>query len=142
MSYVLDASVALRWFIKEERHEHAGVVLENAVRVPERFAVPELFTFEVFAVLFRVHPEPLRTLIEGVLPILNSGFLRYPMTDTLAERASRIVSKGLTGYDATYAALAEELGGLWLTFDTEAHNKLRGEALSLNLHQSLPNEWE
>jgi predicted nucleic acid-binding protein len=30
------------------------------------------------------------------------------------------VEKGLTGYDACYAALAKEIGGLWLTFDGKA----------------------
>ena len=37
--------------------------------------------------------------------------LRHPMTDGLAVKANRFVKKGLTGYDACYAALALDLKG-------------------------------
>ena len=41
----------------------------------------------------------------------------------------------LTGYDAVYFALAEELEGLWLTFDIKAHNLIANEGLSVNLFE-------
>ena len=49
MIWVLDASVAVRWFIEEEVHPHADEVLDKLIDEPERFAVPELFAFEVFS---------------------------------------------------------------------------------------------
>ncbi len=109
MRYVLDASVAVRWFIEEERHENAEAVHRRLVDAPQEFAVPELFAYETFAALFRVHPRPLKAFQEGILPILASGILRYPMTDAIASRAAAHIEAGLTGYDACYAALAEEL---------------------------------
>ena len=51
MIWIIDASVAVRWFIEEEVHAHADEVLEKVIDSPERFAVPELFAFEVFSVL-------------------------------------------------------------------------------------------
>ncbi len=138
MSFVIDASVALRWLIIDEQHSHADAVLARTVREPELFAVPELFAFEVFSVICRIHPDPQKAFMQGISPILSSGVLRYPMTDALAQRAFRMVSLGLTGYDATYAALAEELEGTWLTFDTAAHAKLADEAVSLDLNGTLP----
>ena len=55
MIWVLDASVALRWLLEEEVHSNADMVLEKIVYDPDSFAVPELFAFEVFSVLHRLH---------------------------------------------------------------------------------------
>ncbi len=57
MIWVVDASVAIRWFIQEEADSIADEVLERMVNEPARFAVPELFSFEVFSVLHRLHPD-------------------------------------------------------------------------------------
>ena len=56
-------------------------------------------------VLSRGDPSPCRTY-----PGCNSCQSRYPMTESLAEKAISLSKKrGLSGYDATYAALAEEI---------------------------------
>ena len=141
MRFVLDASVAVRWFIEEERHENADAVHRRLVDEPQEFAVPELFAYETFAALFRVHPRPLKAFQEGILPILGSGILRYPMTDAIAARAAAHVEAGLTGYDACYAALAEELEAVWLTFDGRAHARIRQEGISVDLGIGLPSGW-
>ena len=141
MRYVLDASVALRWYIEEERNESADAVHRRVIDQPSAFAVPELFAYEVFSTMFRVHPKPREAFEEGILPLLRSGLLRYPMTDGIAQRAARFVASGLTGYDAVYAALAEELGAVWLTFDGEAHSRIQAEHLSQDLNAGLPAQW-
>ncbi|MBE3135703.1 MAG: type II toxin-antitoxin system VapC family toxin [Acidobacteria bacterium] len=141
MRYVLDASVAVRWFIEEERHESAEAVHRRIVDEPHNFAVPELFAYETFATLFRIHPRPLKAFQDGILPILGSGILRYPMTDAIAARAAELVKTGLTGYDACYAALAEELDALWLTFDGRAHARIRHKSISVDLGIGLPAGW-
>ena len=141
MIQVIDASVAVRWFIEGETHPHAEEVLQCVIVAPELFAVPELFSFEVFSVLSRIHPSPRDVFARGVMPILNSGILRYPMTEKLAARASGFVKKGLTGYDACYAALAREVKGLWLTFDARAHALLVGEKVSHLLTDPFPKSW-
>ncbi len=141
MRFVLDASVALRWFIAEERSVSADAVYHRLVDEPESFAVPELFCYEVFAILFRVHPRAQETFEQGILPLLRSGLLRYPMTDAVASRAARFVAAGLTGYDACYAALAEELDAVWLTFDSRAHARIMAEGVSTDITSGLPAGW-
>jgi len=138
MIWVVDASVAVRWFLEKETHPYADRILEGLLSQPERFAVPELFCFEVYAVLCRMHSRGHEVFVKGMIPILNSGILRYPMTESLAIQASLYVKKGLTGYDACYAALAKEVKGVWLTFDEKAHNIIIKERLSHNLTQTLP----
>jgi predicted nucleic acid-binding protein len=141
MIWVIDASVAVRWFIEEEAHLHAHRVLEKLVEEPERFAVPELFAFEVFSVLQRIHPDGLSAFRKGIIPILQFGILRQPMTDPLAVKADHFVKLGLTGYDACYAALARDLTGIWLTFDKKAHNLISKEKISCLLEERMPAGW-
>jgi predicted nucleic acid-binding protein len=141
MIWVIDASVAVRWFLIEEAHSAADAVLREAIDKPESFAVPELFSFEVLAVLCCLHPRGAAIFREGVLPLLSGGILRHPMTDSLALQAEFFLAQGLTGYDACYAALARELGGLWLTYDGKAHKRIQRQNVSLLLSRGLPSNW-
>jgi len=141
LRYVVDTSVAVRWFIADLTHPGSEAVLEKIVREPELFAVPELFLYELFAVLQRHHPKAMEVFSEDVDRILRSGVLRYPMTEHIYSRAERFVRMGLTGYDSVYVALAEELEGRWLTFDSRAHALLRGEGLSVDLYEAAGQVW-
>jgi predicted nucleic acid-binding protein len=141
MIWVIDASVALKWFIEEECHPHADEVLTKLIDQPDRFAVPEIFAFEVYAVLQRAHPAGLEVFRKGIIPLLQGGIFRQPMTEKLAIGADRFIKLGLSGYDACYAALARNLKGTWLTFDKKAHSAIRKEKISLFLDESMPPRW-
>ena len=138
MIWIVDASVALRWLLKDEAHPHADAVLERLISEPGSFAVPELFAFEVYSVICRLHPRPLEAYLHGIVPTLQGGVHRHPMTEDLVRRAHPFVEAGLTGYDATYAALAKELQGKWLTFDEKAHHRLKDTSISVLLTETLP----
>lgn len=141
MRYVLDASVAVRWFVHDAPHPAAERILVAVVSHPGRFAVPELFGYELLSVLHRHHPRATRVMREGVDPVLRSGVLRYPLTPAIVNRAERYIARGMTGYDATYVALAEELDGLWLTFDSRAHAKISDLRRSIDLSfHDLPDD--
>ena len=142
MIWVIDASVAVRWFIEQENHPHADLILDRMLSSPEKFAVPELFCFEVFSVLHRIHPQGHKVFLKGMIPVLNCGIFRHPMTESLALQANTYINKGLTGYDACYAALAKELKGMWLTFDDKAHQLIKGFRISHSLRKQLPTNWE
>jgi len=137
-TWILDASVAVRWFLQDERHPHADRVLEVLLARPGAFAVPELFAFEVLAVLCRTHPSPVECYVRGMIPVLQCGLLRQPMTEALARGAGHFLGRGLTGYDAAYAALARESGSTWLTFDAAAHRAIRRDRVSWLLDDALP----
>ena len=89
----------------------------------------------------RLHPAGLRVYREGVVPLLQGGVFRRPMTESLAVRADRFVKKGLTGYDASYAALAKDLKGLWLTYDEKAHRLIECERVSCFVGKHMPPGW-
>ena len=141
MIWIIDASVALRWLIEEEIHPCAEKVLKKVIDEPERFAIPELFAFEVFSVLQRVHPDGLQAFRKGIIPLLQLGIFRQPMTDNLAVQASHFVKLGLTGYDACYAALARDLKGKWITVDQKAHKLIQKERISCLLEDGMPKNW-
>jgi predicted nucleic acid-binding protein len=141
VNWIIDASVALKWFIEEETHPHADEVLAKLIDQPIQFAVPELFTFEVYAVLQRTHPYGLEVFRKAVIPILQGGIFRHPMTEKLAIKADRYIKMGLSGYDACYAALASDLNGVWLTFDGSAHRLIQKEQISCLLDKDLPQNW-
>ena len=141
MIWVIDASVALRWYLQEESDDYADEVLRKIVDEPTLFAVPELFAFEVYAVLQRLHPNALLAFRNGIIPLLQGGMLRHPMTEDLAVKANRFVKKGLTGYDACYAALALDMKGCWLTYDKKAHELILVENISCLLSDGLPEGW-
>jgi predicted nucleic acid-binding protein len=141
MIWIIDASIAVRWFIEEEAHARADEVLEKVIDRPERFAVPEVFAFEVFSVLQRIHPSGLEAFRKGIMPLLQGGIFRQPMTESLAVKANSFVNLGLTGYDACYAALARDLKGVWLTFDEQAHSLIQKEKISCLLEEEMPQSW-
>jgi predicted nucleic acid-binding protein len=125
--YVIDASVALNWFLDEGQYGTADAVMSRAADDPESFAV-----------LHRKHPKAWEVCKEGIIPFMQSGILRYPMTEGIAERAAKLIVLGISGYDAIYAALAQELDALWLTFDAKAHGLLQKERISVDLSSALP----
>ena len=141
MIWIIDASVALRWLLEDESHPNAEQVLIRVVDSPESFAVPELFGFEVFSVLQRLHPDGMNAFVKGIIPILQSGVFRQPMTEELAAKAAVYVNSGLTGYDACYAALARDLNGVWLTFDKNAHTLIEEHNISCLLEKTMPDNW-
>lgn len=141
MTYVLDASVAVRWFLDGNDQRTVDAVLERLLADPEQFAMPELFFYEVFAVLARTRDDHLAVYVEGFLPMVESGPLRYPMTPAVAVRAAALARRGLSGYDACYAAVAEELQARWLTLDGRACRALGDPSLAFDLAHGLPDDW-
>ncbi|MGD9160606.1 MAG: type II toxin-antitoxin system VapC family toxin [Desulfobacteraceae bacterium] len=138
MIWVIDASVAVKWFLDEESDAISDLILESVIDRPENYAVPELFAFEVYSVLQKLHPDGINVFINGLLQILEGGILRHPMTADLATKADYYVKSGLTGYDACYAALAKDLKGFWLTYDKKAHKKIEIDNVSFSLNDKLP----
>ena len=124
---VLDASVAIKWFVANEAgHAEALRILDEVRDDPARFAVPELFFYEMLAVLARLLGNDAAAL-RGYLDALHDlGFERIGNGRELLARAADLAcGYGLTGYDSIYAASAQLVGGCWLTADAKAHRKIQ-----------------
>jgi predicted nucleic acid-binding protein len=88
--------------------------------------VPELFMTEVLAVLARL-PDAIEGRVVEALALLEAlGLARVGNGHDLLAQAARIaVSWQLSGYDATYVALARLVDGVWLTADVRAARRVR-----------------
>jgi len=128
---VLDASVAVKWFAPDGDSDDAVAesLLREVAAHPRRFAVPELFIYELLSVLCR-RLRQARDVSIAVDRVGRLGIRRVRLDERLARRVARLAfERRLTGYDACYAALAFEIDGRWLTFDRAAHARV--EALGI-----------
>lgn len=130
MVRIIDPSVAIKWFVHEPGRESALSILQELLDSPEKFAVPELFFFELIHVFHRVLPKPSQKHIELFEQLFDIGLPRFAMTIELNRQIRRLQKRGLSGYDAAYVALAKQLKGRWLTFDHKAHARIASLRLS------------
>ena len=129
---ILDASVAIKFFIKEEGSEAALELLAEILNEPRNFFVPELFFYEVANTLYRlVGREDARIKLFDELCQL--GIVRITFSPELAQGIRKFQQLGLSGYDGAYAALAELLGGEWITADKKAQAKIAHLGISRGL---------
>ena len=124
---VLDASVAIKWFVPHEAGAIEAIAILDQVRdAPAEFAVPELFFNEMLAVLTRLLSRDAAAVRQYLDDLQDLGFERIGNgRELLTSAAALACAHGLTGYDAVYAASAQLTGGCWLTADLKAHRKVR-----------------
>jgi predicted nucleic acid-binding protein len=124
---VIDASVAIKWFVPHEAGAAEAIAILDQVRdSPAGFVVPELFFSEMLAVLVRLLGRDAAAVGLYLDALQDLGFERIGHGRELLARAAELAcTHGLTGYDAVYAASAQLIGGYWLTADVKAHRKVR-----------------
>ena len=130
---VIDASVAIKWFVDEEGREAAERVLGQIKARPHDFAVSDLFYVEMMSVLTRLLSDQ-ADADQTIVDLFDLGMTQIRAGAKLLKEASAIARAcKLSGYDAMYAASARSLEGIWLTADRKAHEK----AAALGLSQVL-----
>jgi len=130
MVRIIDASVALKWFLLEEGRDRALAVLDELLAMPAAFAVPELFYFELAHVFSRAIPNPSDVQKELLRHVAVLGVQRFAMTPALLVEILDLRRLGLSGYDAAYVGLAKLLEGQWVTCDRQAHARVAHLSLS------------
>ena len=131
---IIDASVALKWFVHEPSGQAAAdKILQEVESDPRSFAVPDLFFAEMLHILCRVFRD--ESKVKEALTLLETlGFERVGLGHELMQLAAETSLKHkVTGYDAVYIATAKLLDGQWFTFDRQAHQKI----IDLNLSTIL-----
>ncbi|HLB95703.1 MAG TPA: type II toxin-antitoxin system VapC family toxin [Patescibacteria group bacterium] len=126
MNLVVDSSVIIKWFVKQDEQDRAQALwLKNQfLKGQLSLVVPDLVFYEISNVL-KTKKEFRRELVRKAIRLL---FL-YPFqtiwpSSALFLTASKIAySHELTIYDAVYLALAQELGCPFLTADQKLQVK-------------------
>ena len=125
MIRVVDTSVAVRWFAPDGDASDAVAdrILARVVSHPNKHVVPELFGYELLAVLCRRLADA-SAVTRAMRRLDRLAMRRVRQDPLLVEATARLALRHrLTGYDAAYLAVAEALGGRWVTLDAAAHRR-------------------
>jgi len=116
MILVIDASVAIKWFVREEGHEEARRLLEK----PETLHAPDLFAPELANVAWKkaTRGEIGRDQAVAIVRIIRRGVPTLYSSALFHERALELAfALAHPVYDCIYLACAETLGGTLVSAD-------------------------
>ncbi len=132
MSLVVDASVAVKWYVEEDLSDEAVAILDRG----ERLFAPDLIVAEVANIAWKkavrgeIGPDQAREIAGGIgrgVPVLCSS----------AELAGRALALALTldhpVYDCLYLACAERVDGLLVTADRRLRDAARASGLGVRV---------
>jgi predicted nucleic acid-binding protein len=125
-AYVLDASVAVKWFVDEQGSEKATQLREMYVDGKVDFAAPDLLKYEVANAL-RSHPiaQIDRATLTKALEALDSyQFLTVPPKEAWNVAVELTYTSGISLYDGLYVGLSLALRNPLVTADEKLINAL------------------
>ncbi len=121
--YVIDASVAAKWYVKEEHGEAALRLLGERIRLH----APDFFLLEMDNVLCKHVRGGSISVPDGddIRVTLRTSDIRYYRFDSLRDRAYEIATlTGGSAYDCLYVSLAVVLGERMVTADRRFYNRI------------------
>ena len=123
---VIDASVALKWFVRAEENTERALTLRKAhVEGKISILAPMLLPYEVGNVL-RYNPEFDEASVKEAVRSLFLLEIRYeePTGEGLSETISLAFKNKITVYDATYLSLAKNKDVKLVTADKSFKEKI------------------
>lgn len=129
--FVVDASVAVKWYVKEEMRDRALRVIDDFLSELIDLQAPSLLLYELGNAL-RYHPGSTDVdCADAVKQTRDLGIAIHDLDDSLIGMASMLsFREKITFYDAAYLALARNLNAALLTADKELFTQLSEEARS------------
>ena len=124
--YVVDASVAIKWFADEEKSEIARSLLWSAELETIRIFAPDILLYEIGNALGKGKHFGSQDIIDA-LDVLLDSLVQVRNLDRLliVQSASFMEKYSLTFYDASYAALAHTLGIPLISENPKDHGKIK-----------------
>lgn len=135
---IIHASVAARWFIKEEEYDKALEVRRDYERGSIDMIAPQLLIYEV-ANAFRYCPElGARDAVDSAVSLINMQLDLRTMDERWAEETiNTAYNYGISIYDSCYYALAKTLKIKLLTADRKFYEKIHEPDVILLTEYSL-----
>lgn len=125
MTLVVDASVAAKWFLKEERHEQALRLLDDRARL----LAPDWIVQEIAHVAFKkwrdgeIGAEHARMMVLALPDLVRQ---LHPSTDLASHALDIAFALRHPVYDCLYIACADVAGGVLVTADAGLCAAVRG----------------
>lgn len=134
--YVLDASVAVKWFAERAERDRDTALALRARHLAGhlRLVAPWSFPLEVANALRVSHRFAEADVIAAVQALDDLGLEIQPIgVDLLRKTVAIAFGYPLTIYDAVYVALAEAVGFPLLTADEALLKRVKGHSIVLRL---------
>ncbi len=134
--YVVDASVGVKWFVREREadREAALALRQRHIEGRTRMIVPELFLLEVPNAIKAGRKGTEEELAEVLTTLADLDIQVEQHTHQVLRKTNAVAwAYKLTWYDAVYVALAEILGFPCVTADEALLRKMKGHSIVLRL---------
>jgi predicted nucleic acid-binding protein len=127
--YVIDASVAAKWYFREELSDRADALLEQENEI----LAPGLLAVEIATLVWKRARRGEITEAVGdriVAALREVPFQIRPTVELVTAALPLALHRGLTLHDAFYVALAVKSGSPLVTADRKLYDILRGGPLA------------
>lgn len=128
---IVDASLAAAWFLPDEQNDDVDQLMADLGRAPG--LVPPLFWFETRNLF--VNAERRQRLQPGEPQLCMAQLRQMPLEDDLERLDARVIALALShkisGYDASYLALAQHRARPIATLDRRLAEAARAESVPL-----------
>ncbi|HDM22824.1 type II toxin-antitoxin system VapC family toxin [bacterium] len=129
---ILDASVIVKWFTREEKREEALRYREMFINDEIEIVVPDLILYEIGNAL-RYNPsfndEDVRLAVRSLIDLgIN---IIIPTTEILDMAINLAFKYDTTLYDSVYLALAEILNDTLVTADKNLYDKTKEKNIKI-----------
>jgi predicted nucleic acid-binding protein len=135
--YVVDASVCLKWVIKENDFETARNILRRAHDGEFSLLAPELLVYEIVNALSSGVLRGKFTKAQS-LAIIKEFLTVIPTTITLVDKLPVCIENclkyGISGYDSAYVTLAKDNGLVLISSDLKLVTKINDPAVAVFLN--------
>ncbi len=134
--YVLDSSVVIKWFSKEEYTDIALELRDKFVNGDIEIVVPDLQIYEIANAL-RYNKYIQKSEVDNAVKSLVEIGIKVisPKREVMKIAIDIAYDYNLTIYDSYFIALAKELGFIFVTADEQLYKKIK----SLNFVKLLKN---
>jgi predicted nucleic acid-binding protein len=124
--FVIDSSIAVKWFSEEELTKDALGIMEHHVKGKTTLLTTPLLACELANALRHKPGYDQNKLMEAITHYYNLRMQEAPIDLQLLSRATEIAFKGgVTIYDAIPVALADIRDTACITADETQYNRLR-----------------
>jgi predicted nucleic acid-binding protein len=124
--YVIDASVAVKWFSIEDGTEKARKVLSQAYEGKAELYAPDILVYEVANALWKGKKYPKEDVQDALETIYDSPMQLLAPDKLLAFSSIQFMANyNLSFYDAVYAGLASILQIPLLTANPKDHARVK-----------------
>lgn len=132
--FVVDASVAVKWFFYEEERAKALALLMNVEQGKAVGYAPSILPYEVGNALWKGKKMDIKRMIEAMETLMRAQLVFVALEERLVKLAIQfMVQYNLTFYDASYGALAYSLGVPLMSANPKDHKKIQEiEVIELN----------